>query len=90
MVVAGVAWDQHTGIAKVEVGIDGDWREAELAEVTGPDTWRQWRYAWDATPGDHRITVRATDAKGTLQDPAEAAPAPDGSSGYHSVRVSVS
>ena len=62
---------------------------AELAETTGPDTWRQWRYAWDATPGDHRIAVRATDAKGTLQDPAEAPPAPDGSSGYHSVRVSV-
>ena len=89
--VAGVAWAQHTGISAVEVQVDaGPWERAELAETTGPDTWRQWRYAWDATPGDHRITVRATDAKGTLQDPAEAAPAPDGSSGYHSVRVSVS
>ena len=54
-----------------------------------PDTWRQWRYAWPAAAGDHRLTVRATDAKGTLQDAAEAAPAPDGSSGYHSVRVTV-
>ena len=68
---------------------DGPWERGELAETTGPDTWRQWRYAWDATPGDHRIAVRATDAEGTLQDPAEAPPAPDGSSGYHSVRVSV-
>ena len=91
VVVAGVAWAQHTGISAVEVQVDdGPWARAELAETTGPDTWRQWRYAWDATLGDHRIAVRATDAKGTLQDPAEAAPAPDGSSGYHSVRVSVS
>ena len=88
--VAGVAWAQHTGISAVEVQVDdGPWERGELAETTGPDTWRQWRYTWDATPGDHRIAVRATDAKGTRQDPAEAPPAPDGSSGYHSVRVSV-
>ncbi|GAA3566447.1 molybdopterin-dependent oxidoreductase [Microlunatus spumicola] len=88
--VAGVAWAQHTGIGGVEVKIDGgDWNRAELAETTGPDTWRQWRYAWDAPAGDHELTVRATDADGTLQDPAEAAPAPNGASGYHSVRVTV-
>lgn len=88
--VAGVAWAQHTGISTVEVQVDdGPWARAELAGTTGPDTWRQWRYAWDATPGDHRIAVRATDTEGTLQDPAEAPPAPDGASGYHSVRVSV-
>jgi DMSO/TMAO reductase YedYZ molybdopterin-dependent catalytic subunit len=88
--VAGVAWAQHTGIAKVEVQVDdGPWIEAELAEVTGPDTWRQWRYRWDAVRGSHNIAVRATDAEGRLQDPAEAPPAPDGSSGYHQVSVTV-
>ena len=88
--VAGVAWAQHTGISGVEVQVDdGPWNRADLAETTGPDTWRQWRWAWDAPAGDHRLTVRATDAKGTLQDPAEAAPAPDGASGYHSVKVRV-
>ncbi|CAA9306020.1 MAG: probable sulfite oxidase [uncultured Friedmanniella sp.] len=88
--VAGVAWAQHTGIRGVEVQVDGgDWQAAELAEVTGPDTWRQWRYLWDATSGDHTLTVRATDADGTLQDPAEAPPAPDGASGYHQVSVTV-
>ncbi len=88
--VAGVAWAQHTGVGGVEVQVDdGPWVQADLAETAGPDTWRQWRYAWDAPSGDHRLTVRATDAKGTLQDPAEAPPAPDGASGYHSVRVSV-
>jgi DMSO/TMAO reductase YedYZ molybdopterin-dependent catalytic subunit len=88
--VAGVAWAQHTGVGGVEVQVDdGPWTKAELAETTGPDTWRQWHYAWDATKGDHRLAVRATDAAGTLQVAAEAAPAPDGASGYHSVRVTV-
>ncbi len=86
--VAGVAWAQHTGIRAVEVQVDGgDWQPAELAATTGPDTWRQWRFLWDATSGDHTLTVRATDAAGTLQDPAVAAPAPDGASGYHQVTV---
>ena len=88
--VAGVAWAQHTGVAAVEVQVDnGAWQPAELAETTGPDTWRQWRYLWDAASGDHTLAVRATDAAGTVQDPAEAPPAPDGSSGYHPVAVTV-
>ena len=91
VVVAGVAWAQHTGIEQVEVQVDGgDWRPAELAEVTGVDTWRQWRYVWDAPRGSHTLTVRATDRDGNLQEAAEAAPAPNGSSGYHSVSVKVS
>ncbi|WP_375430113.1 molybdopterin-dependent oxidoreductase [uncultured Friedmanniella sp.] len=89
VMVAGVAWAQHTGISKVEVSVDGEWREAELAEVTSTDTWRQWRYRWTAASGDHRLTVRAYDTDGNLQVSAEAPPAPDGSTGYHSVTVSV-
>jgi DMSO/TMAO reductase YedYZ molybdopterin-dependent catalytic subunit len=89
-VIAGVAWAQHTGIAKVEVRVDdGDWREATLADAVSADTWRQWRLDWDAGPGEHTLTVRATDADGTVQTSLEAPPAPDGASGYHSVRVQV-
>ena len=88
--VAGVAWAQHTGISKVEVQVDQDpWQPAEIAGTTGPDTWRQWKYAWTATPGTHRITVRATDANGTLQTAALAPPAPDGATGYHTISVKV-
>jgi DMSO/TMAO reductase YedYZ molybdopterin-dependent catalytic subunit len=88
--VAGVAWAQHTGVAAVEVQVDGGpWQPAELAGTTGPDTWRQWRYLWEATSGEHTLTVRATDTAGVVQDPAEAPPAPDGSSGYHAVPVTV-
>ena len=89
VVVAGVAWDQHTGIERVEIGIDGDWREAELAEVTGPDTWRQWFYRWDATPGEHQVAVRATNAEGVLQTETPAPPAPDGATGWHTLTVVV-
>ncbi len=88
--VAGVAWAQHTGISKVEVKIDeGGWQTAELAEITGADTWRQWHLSWAATPGDHTITVRATDANQMLQSDQIAEPAPDGASGWHSITVEV-
>ncbi|GAA4733758.1 molybdopterin-dependent oxidoreductase [Isoptericola chiayiensis] len=90
VVVAGVAWAQHTGISGVEVRIDdGEWQSAELAETVGPDTWRQWRYAWDATAGDHTVAVRATDADGQVQTADEAPPAPDGATGWHAFDLTV-
>ena len=89
VVVAGVAWDQHTGIEKVEVGIDGVWHDAQLAGVTSADTWRQWVYHWDATPGSHQVAVRATNADGELQTADSAPPAPDGATGWHTVTITV-
>jgi DMSO/TMAO reductase YedYZ molybdopterin-dependent catalytic subunit len=90
VVVAGVAWAQHTGISAVEVQVDqGPWQPAQLAETSGPDTWRQWKYEWSATPGTHTLTVRATDAKGTLQTAQVAPSMPDGATGYHSIKVKV-
>ena len=90
VVVAGVAWAQHTGIGKVEVQIDqGGWQVAQLADTSGPDTWRQWRYEWPATAGNHQIAVRATDVDGKLQIADFAPPAPDGATGYHSIQVKV-
>ncbi|MGW3348657.1 molybdopterin-dependent oxidoreductase [Nonomuraea rubra] len=88
--IAGVAWAQHTGVDAVEVRVDrGQWREARLAEVPGPDTWRQWAIDWAATPGEHTIEVRATDASGRTQTEQPAPPAPDGASGWHAVTVQV-
>jgi DMSO/TMAO reductase YedYZ molybdopterin-dependent catalytic subunit len=88
--VAGVAWAQHTGIERVEVRVDqGPWREAKLADTVGPDTWRQWMWEWEAEPGDHVLTVRATDTEGTTQTSVEAPPAPNGATGWHSVTLSV-
>jgi DMSO/TMAO reductase YedYZ molybdopterin-dependent catalytic subunit len=92
--IAGIAWAQHRGIAKVEVrvapdGGSGPWREAELLATVSPDTWRQWRLTWDATPGDYAITVRATDATGATQTEQQAPPEPDGATGWHTTLVTI-
>ena len=89
--IAGVAWAQHTGIAKVEVQVDSTpWQTAELAVDGGIDTWRQWKLAWNATAGEHRIRVRATDAKGVVQPEERTDVAPDGATGWHEIGVTVS
>ncbi|ADD45533.1 molybdopterin-dependent oxidoreductase [Stackebrandtia nassauensis] len=88
--VAGIAWAQRRGIGAVEVRVDdGDWREAELAPVISTDTWRQWVLAWDATPGRHRLEVRATDESGDTQPEKRVTPFPNGATGWHSVLVNV-
>jgi DMSO/TMAO reductase YedYZ molybdopterin-dependent catalytic subunit len=88
--VAGVAWAQHRGIERVEVQVDdGPWRPARLADEPSTDLWRQWVFAWDATPGPHTLRVRATDRSGQTQTDRRARPFPDGSTGWHSVVVTV-
>ena len=88
--VAGVAWAQHKGIAAVEVRVgNGPWHEARLAAVPDIDSWRQWVWDWDATPGNHVIQARATDATGYTQTALQEPPPPNGASGYPSVSVSV-
>ncbi len=88
--VAGVAWAQRRGIETVEVRVDGGpWSPARLGAVPGVDTWRQWAWAWDATPGLHRLEVRATDALGETQPQTRRPPKPDGATGWHSVTVTV-
>lgn len=88
--VAGIAWAQQRGIAKVEVRVDdAPWTEARLAIDVSADTWRQWVYEWEATSGTHTIQVRATDTTGETQTETVARPDPDGATGYHTRRVTV-
>ncbi|HET8659680.1 MAG TPA: molybdopterin-dependent oxidoreductase [Micromonosporaceae bacterium] len=88
--VAGVAWAQHRGILRVEVQVDGgQWQEATLAETVSVDTWRQWHWAWPATPGRHRLAVRATDGTGQTQTGVLSAPIPDGATGWDTIEVTV-
>ncbi len=88
--VAGVAWAQHKGIDAVEVRVDrGPWHQARLAAVPGIDTWRQWVWQWDATPGNHTLVARATDATGYTQTAWQAPPEPNGATGYPTVAVTV-
>ncbi|MEU8881877.1 hypothetical protein [Streptomyces hydrogenans] len=59
------------------------------ADFCRVDTWRQWSYRWNATPGGHNITVRATDGTGQIQTEQRTRTIPDGASGRHSVFVTV-
>ncbi len=90
--IAGVAWAPDRGISKVEVGIDGEWREARLSTPISDATWVQWTYAWDAAAtglGEHEIAVRATDGDGATQTDQRTRPDPDGARGWHTISVSV-
>jgi len=87
--VAGVAWDQHVGVSRVEVQVDdGPWQQATLAPVPSVDTWRQWVYLWTPeAPGQHRLRARAFDQHGNPQDARNTDPFPSGATGLHSVTV---
>ncbi|MGW5724921.1 molybdopterin-dependent oxidoreductase [Nocardia beijingensis] len=88
--IAGVAWAQHRGISAVEVQIDnGPWQQARLSDEQSIDTWRQWVFDWDATPGPHTLRARATDGTGETQTAERRDVIPDGATGYPSVTVSV-
>ena len=89
--VGGVAWAQHTGIAKVEVRVDnGAWAEAKLGSDPTIDSWRQWAYVWDAPSGNHQLQVRATDKSGYTQTSVQQGVIPNGATGYHTIDVTAS
>jgi DMSO/TMAO reductase YedYZ molybdopterin-dependent catalytic subunit len=89
--VAGTAWAQHRGIARVEVRADsGPWQTAELAADASIDTWRMWRTVLDLGRGDHTLEVRATDATGATQPSMTSPTIPDGATGWHTVTVTAS
>lgn len=87
VVVAGTAWAPHVGIDAVEVRVDdGPWQRAELSTEVSVDTWRMWRATVRMSPGRNTVTCRATDRTGATQPEVETPVAPDGATGWHSVR----
>ena len=91
VVVAGVAWAQQRGVARVEVAVDGGaWSQATLAGEPTIDAWRLWSWTWrGASRGLHTLAVRATDGLGETQTADPAPPAPDGATGWHTIDVRV-
>jgi DMSO/TMAO reductase YedYZ molybdopterin-dependent catalytic subunit len=88
--VAGVAWAMDRGVERVEVSVDkGAWQPASLGEVIGPQTWVQWTFTWQATPGLHEVAVRATDGTGEVQTDEFSPQVPDGARGHHHILVTV-
>ncbi|MEU6314550.1 sulfite oxidase [Streptomyces sp. NPDC047014] len=66
----GRAWSGYGAVVRVEVSGDGgrSWTAAEV-EPRGPHpwAWQAWTCGWEAAPGRHTLTVRATDATGRGQ-----------------------
>jgi DMSO/TMAO reductase YedYZ molybdopterin-dependent catalytic subunit len=88
--VAGVAWAPTRGIDAVELQFDdGEWVAATLAAEHAVDTWRQWSFAWEATPGRHTVRVRATERGGAIQTGDRSEPFPSGATGQHQIVVLV-
>ncbi|APW96874.1 molybdopterin-binding oxidoreductase [Halobiforma lacisalsi AJ5] len=78
--VIGVAWAGDDQVEAVEVSTDGgdNWEEAEFfGPDLGPFGWRQFRYLWDAEPGEYFVVSRATDERGRTQ-PREISDPEDG------------
>jgi hypothetical protein len=65
--VRGRAWSGRGPVSRVEVGVDGDWREAVLEPLLGEFSWRGWSYRWQAAPGEHVLSCRATGVDGETQ-----------------------
>jgi DMSO/TMAO reductase YedYZ molybdopterin-dependent catalytic subunit len=65
--IRGRAWSGRAPVARVQVGVDGAWSDAILEEPLGEFAWRGWSFAWDATPGEHDLSCRASDAAGNAQ-----------------------
>jgi hypothetical protein len=88
--VAGVAWDGVRGIERVEVRVDGGpFEAARLGARFADAAWRQWVYDWRAEPGEHLVSVRATDGQAAVQEPRHTSPLPDGATGHHLIWVTV-
>lgn len=86
----GVAWAQHTGIGKVELRVNrGPWQEARLAPGISLDTWYQWQLGVELTQGQYEVQVRATDLNREPQVEQQRPVAPDGATGFHTIRVDV-
>lgn len=90
--VGGVAFSGNKGISEVDISLDGgdSWQVATLKRPLSNLTWVLWEFPWHPTsPGNYTLIARTIDMEGNVQDPQVAPPAPDGSSGYHSIAVSV-
>ncbi|MDQ4038149.1 MAG: sulfite oxidase [Actinomycetota bacterium] len=67
--LSGRAWSGRAPITRVDVSPDGGstWQDTVLEPALGRYAWARWSTRWQATPGDHELCVRATDATGESQ-----------------------
>jgi DMSO/TMAO reductase YedYZ molybdopterin-dependent catalytic subunit len=67
--IFGFILNDGTPLKSVEVQIDGGpWQKASLESGNTQFSWKLFRYKWDgASPGEHTLVSRATDADGMVQ-----------------------
>jgi DMSO/TMAO reductase YedYZ molybdopterin-dependent catalytic subunit len=68
--ILGVVLNDGTPLRSVDVRVDdGPWQPATLDSATNSKySWKLFTYTWaNATPGEHTLVSRVTDAKGAVQ-----------------------
>jgi DMSO/TMAO reductase YedYZ molybdopterin-dependent catalytic subunit len=67
--VTGIVLNDGTPIKSVEVKVDdGPWQPATMDKQNSKYSWKLFTWDWKgATPGEHTIVSRVTDANGTVQ-----------------------
>jgi DMSO/TMAO reductase YedYZ molybdopterin-dependent catalytic subunit len=70
--ILGFVLNDGTPLRSVEVKIDdGPWQKATLDPANTQYSWKLFTYRWEgATPGEHTLISRATDANGLVQPTA--------------------
>lgn len=65
----GYAHSPGGAIERVEWSSDGgaSWSDADVPGPQVDYSWAKFKFEWDATPGEHTIMTRATDASGETQ-----------------------
>lgn len=71
--VLGFVLNDGSPVKSVEVKVDdGSWQKATLESGNSQYSWKLFTYRWErATPGEHTLVSRATDAKGDVQPTAD-------------------
>jgi hypothetical protein len=70
--VLGLVLNDGTPLKSVEVQVDGGaWQRATMDPANTQYSWKLFTYKWDgATPGEHTLVSRVTDAEGMVQPTA--------------------
>lgn len=68
MSITGRAWSGNgVPISTVEFNDGSGWRAATLSAPRGKYDWTRWSIEWEAKPGEHVLSCRATDSNGDTQ-----------------------